>query len=431
MNNQQNLFLRSKIKFSLKNVTKPFSLIRLRAHIGGKRLVYYLPSEHKIKPAYFDVKTGYAIENLKRNSALKGNATLQITMRNINAEIDKTANALLRIIESYKMQNVNPTSEQVKADLRKELKRDEVQQRPAFKDMISFIDHYVELCRTGVILNDKGVKLKAGSIRSIISTQSALKRYCSRRRIRLTFEKIDIEFYNDFVNFLTEATHSRGRYKPNVIGKFIKGIKALLRYAHENGYTNNDAYKRREFKVLKENVETVYLTEEELGRLKMLDLPGNRAQIRDSFLVSCYTGLRYSDISRLESKHVNYSTNMISIITQKTNTQVIIPIHPIVCEIFERYDKCPPKVQCNQATNRMLKVLCRKAGITDLITIMETRGGVREEKSYAKCDMVTTHTARRSFATNAFKRGVPTLSIMQITGHRTESSFMRSFQLQT
>jgi integrase len=388
-----------------------------------------LPSEYKIKPAYFDAKTGYAIEDPKRNPGLKGNATLQITMRNINAEIDKTANALLRIIESYKMQNVNPTSEQVKADLRKELKCDEPQQRPAFKDMISFIDYYVELCRTGVILNDKGMKLKVGSIRNVSSTQSALKRYCDNRHIRLTFEKIDIEFYNDFISFLTETTHARGKYKPNAIGKFIKGIKVLLRYAHENGYTSNDAYKRREFKVFKENVETVYLTEEELGRLKILDLPGNRAQIRDSFLVSCYTGLRYSDIARLESKHINYSTNMISIVTQKTNTQVIIPIHPIVREIFERYGKCPPKVQCNQATNRTLKVLCRKAGITNLITMMETRGGVREEKCYEKCDMVTTHTARRSFATNAFKKRVPPLSIMQITGHRTESSFMRYIRI--
>jgi integrase len=61
--------------------------------------------------------------------------------------------------------------------------------------------------------------------------------------------------------------------------------------------------------------------------------------------------------------------------------------------------------------------------------MMETRGGVREEKCYEKCDMVTTHTARRSFATNAFKRNVPTLSIMQITGHHTESSFMRYIRI--
>lgn len=66
-----------------------------------------------------------------------------------------------------------------------------------------------------------------------------------------------------------------------------------------------------------------------------------------------------------------------------------------------------------------------KAEITNFVSIIETTGGVRQEVTYEKCDMVTSHTARRSFATNAYKAGIPSLSIMQITGHTTESSFMR------
>ena len=56
---------------------------------------------------------------------------------------------------------------------------------------------------------------------------------------------------------------------------------------------------------------------------------------------------------------------------------------------------------------------------------METSGGIRKEITREKCDMVTSHTARRSFATNAYRAGIPSLSIMQITGHSTESSFMK------
>ena len=74
----------------------------------------------------------------------------------------------------------------------------------------------------------------------------------------------------------------------------------------------------------------------------------------------------------------------------------------------------------------MLKKICRKAGITEKINIMETKGReIRQEVTYENAKMVTSHTARRSFASNASKKGIPSLAIMQITGHKTESSFMR------
>jgi hypothetical protein len=98
---------------------------------------------------------------------------------------------------------------------------------------------------------------------------------------------------------LTETKHARGYYKPNVIGKFQKELKAIMRYAYDNDHTSNDSFKKRDFKVFRESVDTIYLNENELSLLKVLDLPENQAQVRDSFLLSCNTGLRYSDIARL------------------------------------------------------------------------------------------------------------------------------------
>ena len=141
----------------------------------------------------------------------------------------------------------------------------------------------------------------------------------------------------------------------------------------------------------------------------------DRAEVRDCFLISCYTGLRYSDISRLNVKHINLKKNTITIVTYKTRNQVVIPIHRIVKEILERYGNRPPTPQCNQSTNRMLKKLCEQAGITEVISYTETVGGIHKECTARKCDKVTTHTARRSFATNAYKRNVPTLAIMAVS----------------
>ena len=164
-----------------------------------------------------------------------------------------------------------------------------------------------------------------------------------------------MNFYHDFVLFMNEAKHSRGTYKTNVIGKYIKNIKVMLRYAYDNHYTQNDEFKRKEFKAYKENVETIYLTESELSSLYELKLNESESNVRDCFIISCYTGLRYSDIARLQQKHLDFEKKLLTIVTQKTNTRVIIPIHPKVEAIFRKYNNNPPKAQSNQSTNRMLK----------------------------------------------------------------------------
>ena len=423
------IFTKRKLKFSLKNATQEFSLIRVRLTINGIRISYCLPVEYKIKSSFWNNKTGMAIEDPKKNPALKGNSILQTNLRNINKEIEKTTNALLALLENYRIRGIQPMADQVKADLRKELKGAVIKEKRVFNDFDSFIDYYVALCREGIILNSKGTKLASASIKAYLGTQSVLKRYSASRHIRLRLDSITTDFYNDFIKYLNETKHKRGSYKPNVIGKFIKNIKIFMRYACENNYSTNEDFKKRDFKVFREDVETIYLTENELNALYKLELSEGQGYVRDCFLISCYTGLRYSDISRLESKHINYEENIITIVTQKTNTQVVIPMRLIVKEIFEKYGNKPPVVLSNQATNRELKKICQTAKINTPVSIMETSGGIREEKTYEKWELVTSHTARRSFATNAYKSNVPSLSIMQITGHRTESSFMRYIRI--
>lgn len=412
-------------KFSLKDSNAEFSAIRMRVFINKVRLNIHLPAEYEIKPCHWDNATGRAIEDPKRNPNLKGNPLLQVQLRNINKEIERTLNLFIWVMENFKLHNIQPMADQVKAEMMKELNRVQVETKRTFTDFISYIDFFITLCREGSILNDKGAKLVPGSIRNYVSTQSALKRYSKDRNVKLTLESINMDFYNDFVSYLNETKHSRGLYRPSVIGKFIKNIKVFMRYANENGYTINDDFKKKDFKAFREDAESIYLNESELEKLYTLELPDNQAQVRDGFLISCYTGLRYSDIARLAAKHINFQEETITIVTQKTATKVVIPIHPVVKIILEKYGNKPPVIQCNQATNRMLKKICRKAGITEKINIMETKGGIRQEVTYEKCEMVTSHTARRSFASNASKKGIPSLAIMQITGHKTESSFMR------
>lgn len=419
------IFLRDMVRFSLKNANHTISTIRMRLTVNGVRMSHALPADYKVAPRHWNATTGRAITSTKDNPDLKGDPQLRILLENVNREIEKTATAVVAVIARFQQQGVRPSADQIRNELHRELGWKEVETPRSFSDFFEFIDFYVNACREGMILTAKGTRLIPGTIRSYISTRNVLKKYATDRHIRLTLESITMEFYSDFINYLNHASHSRGRYKPNVIGKFVKNIRMFMRYAYENKYTLNNDFKRRDFRVFQEQVETVYLNETELKALYDLQLPANQAEVRDAFLIGCWTGLRFSDIARLEKQHINMQTGLISILTKKTTTAVVIPIHPVVREILNRYDGCPPSVQCNQAMNRMVKRLCRQAGITNQIMISEVLGGERQTRWVEKCDMVTTHTARRSFATNAFKSGIPSDLIMSVTGHKTEANFRR------
>lgn len=143
--------------------------------INGVRFVYYLPATFKIKPAFWGADARGAIEGTKRNPALKSKHQLQVALHNINKEVDKTSNALLRVLENFRLRDIHPTSDLIKIELRKELNRDEVKNKHVFNNFLTFIEYYISLCREGMVVNAKGgAKLIPGTICND-TTQSVLK----------------------------------------------------------------------------------------------------------------------------------------------------------------------------------------------------------------------------------------------------------------
>ncbi|WP_407505202.1 site-specific integrase [Elizabethkingia meningoseptica] len=194
----------------------------------------------------------------------------------------------------------------------------------------------------------------------------------------------------------------------------------------ENGFNTYNGHNHKNFIVLKEDVDNIYLTEEEIERLIALDLSDDKTmeRTRDLFVFGCYTGLRFSDFSQVKPEHI--VGDVLRIKTIKTGEWVNIPILPAVRVIMDRYKDNPnnlPKSLCNQTMNRYLKKLGEKAGFNDKILKIRNKGKDRVEEVMYKYEMMCTHTARRSFATNMFKLGVPSRVVMNITGHRTEKAF--------
>ncbi|GAB3945177.1 hypothetical protein GCM10028805_13840 [Spirosoma harenae] len=150
-------------------------------------------------------------------------------------------------------------------------------------------------------------------------------------------------------------------------------------------------------------------------------------RVRDLFVVGCYTGLRFSDLTNLRPEYIK--NGLIRIEQQKTADKVVIPCHEVVTSMLKKYNGSLPRSISNQKMNDYLKEVCQLAGLNSKENKAKTKGGKRITKVFEKWQMVSTYTARRSFATNMYLLGIPAMTIMQITGYRTEKAFMHYIKL--
>jgi integrase len=200
-----------------------------------------------------------------------------------------------------------------------------------------------------------------------------------------------------------------------------------MKEALRRGLTSNTSFQDESFRVVEEETDQIYLNDKELNKIYNLDLSQKSSyeRVRDLFIIASYTGLRFSDLIQIKAEQFINNATQLKIKTQKTGLKVIIPLHYSVKSILKKYgDKLPPAIS-NQKMNKYLKEIGNWAKINQTISISITKGGLRVDKNYKKYELITVHTARRSFATNLYLAGVPSLTIMKITGHRTERSFLK------
>jgi site-specific recombinase XerD len=239
----------------------------------------------------------------------------------------------------------------------------------------------------------------------------------------LSFEDITIDFYKDFVRFFKDKN-----YSPNTIGRHIKHLKVLMRQSMDEGLHKNTEFQRHSFEAMAVPVDNVYLNEDELKSLFELDLTEHRhlEVARDVFLCGCFTAQRYSDYSRFSNNNIkSYSGNkVIEIIQQKTGEKCIIPIRPELKYILKKYNYNLPLTH-EQKVNKYIKTVVEMAKINDMVQYEENRGGLKIKKNVAKCDLIKTHTARRSGCTNMYLAGIPVIDIMKVSGHKTEREFLK------
>jgi integrase len=362
---------------------------------NGQRLVY--PSGERIAPRHWSTVSQTA------KSGLPGYATFNLNLRD---KVNKVLGAHRKFLLDNDQRQPNP------AELREcvaSVLNPKAEEKP--RTLFTFIDEQVELAKVRM---ENGQLSGGATLSKYRTAREHLRNFSKAKRYPLDFDTVDVAFYQRFMAYLVK---DRGMAK-NTVGKYIRTLKTWLNAAQDKDPKLLPNYRSRRFKAPTEPTRKAYLTERELNELLHLDLSGNRRleQVRDLFIIGAWTGLRFSDWASINPEDIADSRIRIDT-TQKTKEAVTIPVHACVRAILTKYGNALPPVISNQKTNAYLKEVA--AMVPSLRVVMFGR---------PKAEQVATHTARRSFASNAFRGDgyigpVPVSTIMAITGHRTEKAF--------
>ena len=211
------------------------------------------------------------------------------------------------------------------------------------------------------------------------------------------------------------------KYSKNYQGSVIAKIKTVMSEGQKLKYHNNSEYK--EFKKPSNEADTAYLTKAELDRLWNLELPDTTERnARDLLIIGCYTGARWEDFSKFTKD--NIVDGKFRYIQRKTGERVVLPLSPRLKAALKRNGWQSP--QMNQMVfNRVVKTVCLKAKITDMVEVRKSKGDSFEHGRMPKYKMVSSHTCRRTLCTLLDQEGVPMREIMSVSGHKNLASLLK------
>jgi integrase len=381
----------------------------------------------KIFEPYWNTKTQYAnyfgtrdakklLPNVSTNDLLT-----EIEINDINASLSKIVADIDNIEKSFKISGTLFTSQLVIEALKEKIGKTTKKEEPN-NFLFDFMDKYIQ---DHLTLREKG------SLSVYRSVKKHLLAYQTATKHKVTFETIDYNFFNKLNIFLINRTKTdkagnvSSMLNNTTIAKALSTLKTFLGYARKQGIKVNDSYK--DYSIKKEKLEVIALDQTELNALISFDLNHSKRldRVRDIFVFSCASGLRYSDVALLKREHIK--ENVINLVIKKTKTELSIPLNSITQTILNKYEaehKILPIVS-NQELNRCLKELCKMVGIDSPIEIVRFYGAKREVITYPKYELIHFHTARKTFCTLSLEKGMSAEVVMKISGHQTYNSFKR------
>ncbi|MBN8697622.1 MAG: site-specific integrase [Bacteroidetes bacterium] len=264
------------------------------------------------------------------------------------------------------------------------------------------------------------------SIKESTLTNKVLKDFSKERRWSMTFDSIDPVFWQEFFDW---CYNTKGWFN-NYTGSHIDKIKAFMNWSVKRGYTTTLEF--RKVRRMQENTEIIYLTFDEVQQFMNHEFEEEEyAQMRDLYCLGCFTGLRYSDISKLLPENIHKDRIVYRVI--KTKEPNIIPLNQYSRKILERNQgvhpvNCMPQILRGKISE-YLKGAMKEAKLNRVVQIVHFKGAERFEESKPLWDAATFHTSKKTFVTNFLERGGSLTTAMAITGNKSYSVMRRYFKI--
>lgn len=314
------------------------------------------------------------------------------------------------------------------------------------KYLTFYMQSYIDSLKSGIRTNHKtNEPVSEHYIMSLENTLNIVRAY-ELEFGRLTLSHIDMEFQDRFMSWCL-----RQQYSENSIALYLDTIRMIMKYAYAEKQTTSHIFLNPDFVPRTEKTDNVFLSMEQIDCMYNLDLNSpdsvskikkiylqkfNKKEIgkkymtailktinrtRDIFIAGCLTGQRVSDYMRFNKEMiVNVNGKKFLKVKQiKTKKIVYIPLDKRVESIIYKYDGKSHTV-CADFFNRYIHIICEVLGWTWIPNLPNVNKAIKAGNRF--CDLVCSHTARRSFATNAYLAGIPLQSIMAITGHSKEET---------
>lgn len=304
---------------------------------------------------------------------------------------------------------------------------------------VDWVQKFIDECPTRLY---RGEPVKKRTIQHYVTTKYKLDNYEKHFNTKLRFQDIGLEFYRNFLFYCQTIE----KINNNTISGYVTNIKKWCKIIDIEGLPINQQYRHSEFSTLSNKTKDVYLNEEEINTVFKHDFSHSKKleNVRDNFIIGLRTGLRISDFMQL--KKINIIDGNIEIETAKTSYPVIIPLHQQIKEILLKRGGNLPNQISDAKFNEYVKEVCKEAGFIQTvegakminkkdekdffpnIEIISKNKNRKEFGMYPKHELITSHTCRRSFASNLYGN-LPNMTIMAITGHKTESQFLKYIKI--
>lgn len=393
-----------------------------------KRFYPFIKPKYNTKTGQIPIYVKYEYNRVKRvlipiNFSIDHNYwdSKKKWIKNSCPEYEKINNALIdltsrlgNILTHAKENEIDPIVDYVLLELAKKKDYDTKTKKI---DLFAQLDKYIEEKKTKVVPD-------------VIKDYKALKKHLNGFKDyssqHISFSNLNITFYNEFVDYLNFTAIKKDKtvgLENNTVGKQIKNLKAFVRNRIDNKIIPNIDLKA--FKRIVEEVDHIFLSEKEISNIYNLNLKDNPDydKIRDVFVVGCYTGLRYSDLSSLNPEHIDTNLEIITLTQRKVHKPVTIPLIDYVPIILKKYNYQLPKIHLNEF-NEEIKKVGALAGINQPCETIRYKGKKPIKEIKLKCELISSHTCRRSFCTNMYLIGFPAEELMKISGHKSTTAFL-------